>query len=332
MTVTPGAALEGTVLLTGASGFVGRRTHAALERAGVDVLTLRRPASPTPKTGRSVVADYEDIEALTALFASERPRYVVHLAGVTKGVSYEDFARGNVLPTAHLLTAIERARAPVERFVHVSSLAAFGPSTKDRPHDESSTPNPVEHYGKSKLEAERAVEQSTVPFTILRPGGVYGPGDVDYFELFRQCARGWNVFFGNRARVTSVVHVDDLVDATLGALRSPAGAGRGYFVCDGEPVTWEQLQREVARAAGRAVRELDLPEGLVDVAALGGELLSALDRKPRLFNRQKAIMGRQTAWTCTHAAARRDLGYVPQVALARGVEQTFEWYRNEGWL
>jgi nucleoside-diphosphate-sugar epimerase len=103
-------------------------------------------------------------------------------------------------------------------------------------------------------------------------------------------------------------------------------------VCDGAPVDWETLQREIARVAGRAVREVDLPEGLVGLAAIGGELLTAVDGKPRLFNRQKAAMGRQAAWTCTHAAARRDLGYAPRLDLARGVEATFEWYRREGWL
>jgi nucleoside-diphosphate-sugar epimerase len=296
---------RGAVLVTGASGFVGRRTAAHLRAAGHEVVTLRRPGSPEPRDGRSVVADYADREGLARAVEAARPRAVVHLAGVTKGVSLEDFARGNVLPTRNLLAALRDRGAPVDRFVHVSSLAAFGPSTPERPHGEDATPAPVEHYGRSKLDAEAEVVAGGLPYTILRPGGVYGPGDVDYFELFRQAAMGWSVFFGNRRRLTSVVHVDDLVAATEAALTAPAAVDRAYFVCDGAPVDWETLQREIARAAGRAVREVDLPGSLVGLAAIGGELLTAMDGKARLFNRQKATMGKQAAWTCTHAATRR---------------------------
>lgn len=321
----------GTVLITGASGFIGRRLRDALLDRGADVVALRRARSPEPDRGRSVAIDYGEVDGLAEVIRAEGPTHVFHVAGATKGVTYEDFARANVMPTENLLEAARRGPG-LERFVLVSSLAAWGPSSPEAPHTEASPPQPVEHYGRSKLAAEQAVEASGVPYTILRPGGVYGPGDVDYFELFRSAHRGFNLYFGNRARWMSVIYVDDLVELVLSAATHPAAENRGYFAADGVPVTWEGFQSQVVEAADRKVRDLDVPEAFVGLAAWGGELLSRLDGKPRLANRQKATMGRQAAWTGTIDAARRDLGFVPQVSQSEGIRRTMAWYREHGWL
>ncbi len=322
----------GAHLITGASGFIGRHLRAALLARGEDVVAVRRPASPEPKAGRSVVVDYADVDTLTEVMRTERPERIFHVAGATKGVTYEDFARANVMPTENLVAALARAEHTPQRFVLVSSLAAYGPSTEDQPKRESDPAEPIEHYGRSKLEAERVLEGAGLPYTILRPGGVYGPGDVDYFELFKQAEKGWSVFFGNRDRWFSGVYVDDLIDAILTASTHERTNAKGYFICDGVPITWESFQRTIGEVAGRKVREVDLPEALVSIAAWGGELLSTIDKKPRLFNRQKALMGKQTAWTCTHARAREDFGYVPEVDVAEGARRALEWYRENGWV
>lgn len=326
--------LEAKVLLTGASGFVGSRLRDALLAAGADVLAIRRQSSPPPKRGRSVVASYTDLAGLTSLVADEKPDYVFHVAGATKGVTYADFQRANVMPTKNLLAALEQGHPDVRRLVLVSSLAAYGPSTPARPHREADAPSPIEHYGRSKLEAERVLEREAraVRWTIIRPGGVYGPGDVDYFNLFREVSKGRNVYFGNRERWFSAVYVDDCVRAIARAATSERAAGKSYFICDGVPVTWRTFQEAIVAASGRKVLTLDLPEFLVTVAALGGELATKIDHKPRLFNRQKAKMGAQAAWTCEHTAAQRDFGYTPEVSLADGVRHALAWYRENGWL
>lgn len=325
----------GVALITGASGFIGGRLRDRLLDLGLDAVSLRRARSPEPSRGRSVVVDYADVDGLTALMQAEKPSFVFHVAGATKGVTYEDFARANVMPTKNLLEALVRAGVTPARFVHLSSLAAYGPAkSPDDPMTEDMPREPVEHYGKSKMEAERAVEtQSEIPWTIIRPGGVYGPGDVDYFELFKQVEKGMTIYFGNRDRWFSAVYVDDVIDAVLKASTSDGAKNKGYFICDGKPVTWQQFQTKLIELSGKTkVRQIDLPEFLVPMAALGGELLTSLDRKPRVMNRQKAIMGKQKAWICTHEAANRDFGYAPAFDLDAGIVKTFEWYRREGWL
>ncbi len=325
--------IEGKALLTGASGFIGGRLRDALLAQGVDVVAIRRRGSPAARTGRSVEAEYGDVEGLTRLMADEKPDFVLHVAGATKGVTYDDFRQANVMPTRNLLTALERGHGGLTRFVHVSSLTSYGPSAIGTPHVESNARRPIEFYGQSKLEAEHAVEASRdVPWTILRPGGVYGPGDVDYFELFKEISRGRNVFFGNRKRWFSAIHVDDFVRATLSAATHPAAVGRGFFVCDDTPLTWEQFQTAIVRAADRNVFELDLPEALVHLAAFGGELATRVDGKPRLFNRQKAKMGAQDAWTSTSAALRTATGWRSTLDVEAGVRDALSWYRREKWV
>ncbi len=327
-------ALTGKALLTGASGFIGGRLRDALLAKGVDVVAIRRKGSPAAKKGRSVECDYADLAGLTRIVESEKPDYVLHVAGATKGVTYEDFRSANLMPTENLLRALETAHPSVKRFVFLSSQTAYGPSTGGRPLVEDDPRRPIEFYGQSKLEAEHAVESrgDRLAWTILRPGGVYGPGDVDYFNLFREVQSGRNVFFGNRDRLFSAIYVDDCVEAILLAATHPAAVGQGFFLDDGEPLSWGRFQEAIVKASGRKVRTLNLPEFFVDVAAIAGELVTRLDGKPRLFNRQKAKMGAQPAWTSSSEKLRTRLGWAPKVGYEEGVRRAYAWYREHRWL
>ena len=326
--------LDLKALVTGASGFIGGRVRDALLDAGADVVAIARPSSPKPKRGRSVVADYADLPGLTRVIGQEKPDLVFHVAGATKGVTYDDFRRANVMPTEHLIKALKDAHPDVSRFVLVSSLTSYGPSAPGQPLTEDAPRAPIEHYGASKLEAEQLVEAESdgLRWTIMRPSGVYGPGDGDYFNLFREIEKGRNVFFGNRDRWFSALYVDDCVRAMVDCTQTDETLSRGYFICDGTLVTWGQFQGAIIEACGRRVRTLNLPEFLVTLAAIGGELATRIDGKPRLFNRQKAKMGAQAAWTCAHDAARADFGYRPLVPLEEGIARSLTWYREQGWV
>lgn len=325
--------LEGKVLLTGASGFIGGRLRDELLRQGVDVIALRRRGSPPAKQGRSAEVEYEDIHGLTKLLEKEKPDVLFHVAGATKGVSREDFRRANVVPTSNLLEAARKGHPNLQRFVHVSSLAVYGPSEAGKPHIEKNARRPIEHYGETKLEAEHVVESvKDLPWSIIRPSGVYGPGDVDYLQLFKEVEKGRNVFFGNRERWFSAVYVDDLVSALLLSATEEKAVGKGFFVCDNKPQTWGSFQQMIVEASGKKVRTLNLPEALVGLSAIGGELITRLDGKPRLFNRQKAKMGAQEAWTCRSDLIREELGFSHAFDVERGVREAFSWYREKGWL
>jgi nucleoside-diphosphate-sugar epimerase len=326
--------IAGKAVVTGTSGFIGGHLRDALLAAGVDVISLLRAASPPSTKGRSVSIDYADLPGLKRLMASERPDYVFHVAGATKGVSYEDFRLANVVPTLHLLEALATEHPTVRRFLFVSSLTAFGPSNLGPPKRESDAREPVEHYGRSKLEAEQAVESygERVPWTIIRPPTVYGPAEVDLFNLFKAARAGINLFFGNQDKRTSAIYVDDLVQAIVDATLSERTRGRGYFVTDGVAYNWGQVQKHIVAAVGRRTFRVNLPSFLVPAAGLAGELLTAVDRKPRLANRQKALLDAQQAWLCSSEAAQADFGFQPRVSMAEGTRRAYEWYVANRWL
>ncbi|MGB5312523.1 MAG: NAD(P)-dependent oxidoreductase [Polyangiales bacterium] len=325
--------LDGKVLITGARGFIGGRLRDALLSAGNDVVAIRRPGSPPSKSDRSVEADYARVADLERVIAAEKPDYVLHVAGVTKGTSYEDFRSGNVMPTRNLLAAVRREHPTTKRFVFVSSSASYGPSATSAPQREENPPRPIEHYGESKLEAERVVEAESGPvaWTIVRPCAVYGPGDVDHFTLFQGAMLGVNLFYGNRRRLMSWIYVDDCVRGILESATHTNSAGKGYFLTNDVQLTWDQFQTEIATAVGRRVRTVDLPEALMWASAFAGEIATRIDHKPRLMNLQKARLGVQEAWTCSGDAARRDFGFSATVELPEGIRRTHEWYLENGW-
>ena len=320
------------VLITGASGFIGSRLRAELLAQSADVIAIRRPGSPPAKEGRSVTASYADQDALDKVMQDEQPNVVLHVAGVTKGVTYSDFQSGNVMPTRNLLQAIQTHHQNIERFVHVSSLTSYGPAKVGAPLDEASARRPIEFYGQSKLEAEHVVESfSDIPWTIMRPSGVFGPGDVDYFELFKSVRKGINAYFGNRHRWFSSLYVDDCVRGILEGALHEKTVGEGYFLSDGKPQTWGAFQERVVEEINPKARTLNLPEAIMTVAAFGGELLTKVDGKARLLNKQKAKMAAQEAWTCTDDKARNDFGFECKVEVKDGIRRTDAWYAQEGW-
>lgn len=326
--------ISGKVVITGASGCVGGNLRDALLNASVDVVALRRKGSPSASRGRSAEIDYTDPDSLARVFEEEKPHYIFHVAGVMNGVRYDDFYQGNVVPTRNILEALRNDQPQLKRFVYISSLTSYGPSQKGTPIREDIEPKPLEPYGRSKLETERVIQSNgyNVPWTILRPGGIYGPRDHQFFELFRFAAKGINPFYGNRQREVSLVHVDDLIDAIIDSAQSEKTLYKGYFICDGYPVTWEALQNEVVKTIGRKAWDIDFPEFAVNVVGFFGEIKGRITGKPSLYNRQKVIIGIQDAWTCRHDSAREDFGYRPKISLAQGVQRTYEWYRANGWL
>ncbi|MBN8615289.1 MAG: NAD-dependent epimerase/dehydratase family protein [Deltaproteobacteria bacterium] len=326
--------LKGKALLTGASGFIGGRLRDALLERGLDVIAIRRKGSPPSKKGRSVEAEYDDVAGLTRILETEKPDFVLHVAGATKGVTYDDFRKGNVVPTENLLRAVEAGHPDLTRFVLISSQACYGPSTKTRAIVEDDPRRPVEFYGQSKLEAEHAVESrgTKIPWTILRPAGVYGPGDVDFFNLFKEAVARRNVFFGNRDQKWSAIYVDDCVEAILLSMTHPAAIGQGFFVEDGRTQTWVEFQNQIVKESGKKALTLDFPAFVVTLAGIGGELATRIDGKPRLFNRQKAKMGAQEAWIVSADKLRTRLGWSPKVEADEGIRRAFAWYRDQKWL
>ncbi len=328
--------MNAPILVTGATGFVGSHLAERLIQSGAEVRCIvRRSSSLRYLPGSGVDLYYGDLSTGAGLEETvEGVRTVFHVAGVTKAILPDEYYRGNLAATENLLRACEERGAADLRFVHVSSLAAVGPSPEGDPLDEDADPHPLTDYGKSKLAAERAVRSSRLAenAVIVRPPVVYGPRDTDVFEVFRSVSRGLMVRIGRAESLFSFVYVKDLAEALAAAAESPCAAGRTYFAANPDPVTWTHFGAMAAGIMGRRVRDIALSPDVALAAGWLAEVVSKLRKKPGIISRDKVLEAQCRYWVCGTARARRDLGFSPTRSLRDGMVETLAWYKDAGWL
>jgi len=325
------------VLLTGGSGFLGSFTAEQLAADGHVVRALVRPRSD-----KTVLEKLPGVEfaagaiedAASLIPAAEGVDAVVHVAGIVKARRPEDFFQVNAQGTKNLLdAAIQRG---VRRFVYVSSLAAVGPSVDGTPVPDDVEPRPVTHYGRSKLEAERAVlaAKDRLHATVLRPPLIYGPRDRETLAFFTSVRNGVLPMTGDGSNTLSVVYVADCAAAIVRALSAEgAPSGRAYFVDDGAIYVWRDALAEIESALGRrAFVRFGMPLGVVKVAAAATQLWGKVTNTAQMLTLDKVNELTAPHWVCSGAGARRDLGWEPRVQWAAGVQEAVKWYRAQGWL
>jgi len=324
------------VLVTGGRGFIGSFLVERLLQEGHTVrCLLRRKPSQGWLSGLSYEACEGDITAPESLAAAVRDvGLVFHLAGCTRALTAVGFHRINVDGTRNLLAAVEKHNPEVRRIVHISSLAAAGPSPDGHLLSETEAPLPVSEYGRSKLASERVASEfmRTLPVTIVRPPAVYGPRERDVFGYFKQAKRGLFLVLGGGPRTASFVFVRDLVAGLMLAATHPAAVGQTFYICDDTAVTWEAFGRQLAQAFGVKPRYLRLPSGFALPVCAAGEVWSQLTHNPLIMNLDKYREIRMRHWACSNEKARRELGFAPAAGLQRGVEETAAWYLENGWL
>jgi nucleoside-diphosphate-sugar epimerase len=320
-------------LVTGGTGFVGGHLIEALRRAGHEVTALVRNAgkgATLAERGVRLVAG--DLHATRALAeAAEGQDLVFHVAGATSALDEAGFHRANVEGTRHVVDAATAAR--VGRLVHVSSLAAAGPSEPGRPLRGDEPPRPVTAYGRSKLAAEEAVRAGRVEWAIVRPPMVYGPGDREFLRAFRAAHRfGVSPVFGSGAQELVAVYAPDLADALVAVAVAGSTAGRTYAACHAERFTQLELARKLGEAVGRAVTVPRLPGALARPVLFVAETAARLTGQPTLLTTDKANEFFAPAWTADPSPIARDADWEAAHDLDAGLRRTAAWYRERGWL
>jgi nucleoside-diphosphate-sugar epimerase len=319
-------------LITGGTGFIGGHLVEALVRQGVEVTALVRSPGKANRLAelgaRMIPGDLDNLEALAT--ASVGQDVVFHLAGLVRARNEAEFLRVNRDGTRKLVEAAARQGAP--RFIHLSSLAAGGPSAPGRPQTGEETPRPVSPYGRSKLAGEGEVAKSDLPWTILRPPLVYGPGDTEILRGFKAAARlGLAPTLGSGEQELSGLFAPDLAAALLAAGTSETPR-KIYPVCHPEIFTSRELALAIGEAVGQSVRTFNIPAGVTrGLLTIIGTTARALGR-PTLLDRSKADELVAAAWTGDPSAFTRDTGWQAQHALADGLSRTADWYREQGWL
>jgi nucleoside-diphosphate-sugar epimerase len=322
------------ILVTGGTGFIGSHLVDRLLARGERVRALVRPRpGRTELFGRlPVEVAMGDLATGAGLADALRGvSLVIHLAGVTKALSVGEYYTGNVKAVENLACAVAAAANPI-RMVHVSSVAAIGPSMDGVPVTEDAAPHPLTHYGKSKLSGERTVREILPEAVILRPPVVYGPRDTDVFQMLKSISHGMVMEIAGGERWFSAIYVTDLADGIISSAQQPQAAGRSYFLAHRKPVSWGEFGAIAAQVMGKTPRVLRVPVSAAYTAGYCAELWARLTRKPGIVSREKVTEAQCRHWTCDPGRARNEFGFDAPTGMEDGLARALAWYREAGWL
>ena len=328
--------------VTGGTGFIGSHLVERLVDQGYHVTCLTRKTSNLRWLNHLLAAKSPQVELVmgdlhdSGVLAQHvrDADLIFHLAGLTKAPDAATYDRINAEGTKHLIEACLGAQTSLDRFVYCSSLAAVGPSRDATPKTEDMTPQPLTDYGSSKLKGEMIVCEYTdrLPITIIRPPAVYGPRDTDIFLFFQMINRGVIPILGDADKLLSLVHVKDLVAGIYTAAVSERAIGETYFLTDGDIHTWRGIECVIADTLEKRPFKVKVPFFLLDFISIFTEAAAKVTRQTPTLNRQKVQDLKQRFWICDSTKAQNELGYRPTYFLQKGIQETADWYRANGWL
>ena len=300
-----------SVVMTGASGFIGARLQAALLETDRGVTAVIRPSSPNLErispACTIVRSDLEDEDQLAS--ACSAADAVIYCAGTVRGRGPADFNPANVGGVGHLVGVLNHSGSQIP-FLLISSLAASRPEISD--------------YARSKhLGEEELTSQANFPWTIFRPPAVYGPGDTEIRRLLRMARQGLVTRLGPPDQRLSLLHVDDLSDAVIAWLDSWRKCqGQTFSLDDGRPGGYDWQAIAAAAGNGRRV-SLGIPRSLLSVVATANMALSAVFNYPPMLTPGKVRELTQTDWLCDNTRLTRATGWKPSTDLQKGIRQMF---------
>jgi nucleoside-diphosphate-sugar epimerase len=321
-------------LVTGATGFIGSHLVERLLKKGFEITCLTRNTDrPAWIEGLDVSlfqGDCSDRDLLSGFVHGFD--YIFHLSGLTKASRKEEFYSVNTGGTENIINAVLRGNPDVKRFVYISSLSAFGPKISDQMPSEEQDSSPVSVYGASKLDAEKTLLRynDRVPISILRPSVVYGPRDREFYMLFKFIQKGFLPRWGEGH--TSLVYIDDLVDAILLTIDNEEAVGKTYFISDGETHCNGEIVNEILSVLRRKPLSLRLPKKLLPLIGFFGERMSTMMGTTSMINRDKARELMYADWLCDISKAKRELRFLPKVGLSKGIQWTADWYKIHKWI
>lgn len=308
------------VLLTGASGFVGRAVQARLLQDGQYDLRSAMRVLPAAATGScqfclapELGPDADWLPALAGVDAVVHCAARVHVMNETARDPLAEFRHANVEGTLRL--ARQAVEAGVRRFIFVSSIKVNGEGTSPgMAFCADDQPGASDPYGVSKLEAEQGLlalgQETGLEVVIVRPPLIYGPGvKANFLSMMRFLERRIPLPLGAIDNRRSLVALDNLVDLLVLCLNHPAASGQRFLVCDGEDLSTSELLRRLSVALGRSPRLLPLPQVWIE---RGAALLGRSNLSQRLCSSLQINMDK------THEL----LGWIPPVTVEQALAKT----------
>lgn len=333
------------ILVTGASGFIGSFIVEEGLSRGYEVWAGIRGSSSRKFLGDGrtsfIELDFSSIARLKEQLAAFRQEhggwdYIVHAAGVTKCLDKKDFFKVNYEGTRNFIDALAALGMSPRKFIYLSSLSVFGPVREKQPYEpimESDTPCPNTAYGESKLLSEKYIkENAPFPYVILRPTGVYGPRERDYYKMAVSIKKHVDFSVGYRPQVITFIYVKDLVKAIYMSMESRV-ENRCYFVSEPCGYSSRAFSDFIQKELGvKRVLHIKAPVWLLKVISCCAEWFSHISGKPGTLNSDKYRIMKQRNWLCDTLPIEKELGFTADYPLADGTRETVKWYKQEKWL
>ena len=310
------------IAVTGSTGFIGHHACLQFAKLGWKVRAVLRPQTikPIPAETEAVTSRLVHDELIHAFTDCD---VVLHLAGRTRAPSLAEFLAANAAVTEQVALAARDADA---RLIHISSQAAAGTGTKEKPRDEAAVPSPVSDYGRSKLAGEEAVQGvDGLCYSILRPCAIYGPADRDFLPLFFCAQRGLFPLLGHSDAAFCFLYIEDLIQAIEGIVRHPEIDREVFFVASDSAHTAEELMQTLAAVYGKPYRPLRLPSFLLWIAAAISTSAARLGLDP-ILTRSRYQEITSEGFVCSSEKLRIATGFEARVSLEEGLRRTSAWY------
>ncbi len=305
------------VLVTGGTGFIGSYLTKYLTDIGYDAYVLLRSSSDLTRLKKLSVKPkliIGDITNYKALESSVKDKdYVFHLAAIIKSKKWIDYYNTNYIGTLNIVKAIKQYNRNIKKFIYISSIAASGPSKKGYLKNENDRCSPVDYYGKSKLLGENAVKTllKDIPYTIIRPPNVIGPGQQELMQAITIIKKGFMPILGNRDKQLSLIDVRDLVRAIILAATSKNTTGKTYFITDGKVYSWVELSKMIKEALNKGFTvPVTLPAMLI-ISSITS-IINKIFGKNSLFSPKQVLHLRKSYLIYNSKMAEKDFGFKPE--------------------
>ena len=320
------------ILVTGATGFTGSHLVKRLLTAGHQVSCLVRPNSNyrhLEKIGcRILTGDIRDKAAVTPAAADAEIIFNIAAIFRTWGLQDNVYYQTHVDGVRNLLEGVTPGR--IKRFIHCSTIGVHG-DIKNPPANENSPFRPGDIYQKTKLEAEQLAldyyRNKNIPVVVIRPAGIYGPGDKRFLKLFRAIARRKFIMIGSGRTLWHPVYINDLVTAFELAMTAKNIEGKAFIIGGPKYLTLNELANHIADALNIPRPRLHIPAKPIQLAgSLCESVCKPFNIRPPLFRSRVDFFTKTRAFDISRA--KQLLGYQPQYDIITGTRLTADWYRK----
>ncbi len=332
--------MKKNILITGASGFIGSFiVEEAIKRNYTTFAGIRKSSSKEYLTDVNIhfiELNFSNENALANSlqeFTRQHGRFdfIIHSAGLTKAKNKEDYFSVNFDNTKRFIHALQNNNLVPDKFVYISSLASFGPGESDLPITHLQTQKPLTAYGDSKRKAEEfLMETENFPLIIINPTAVYGPREKDFYLLLKSIEKHFEIYIGSKSQLLSFVHVYDLVNAIFLAMESSIVNER-ILVSDLEVYNPKIVNDFIKKIMNKKTISFTIPKYPTRILATITETIGKLSGSIPILNRERLKEFEAMNWSvdCTEL---KKIGYKPQYNLENGLQQTIQWYQENGLL